>query len=268
MKYLKYTWLVCLMIDLIIQGPVMADTSLVRTPIKAQETVDRVHAMLLGFQKTPDHLMRKDAHKQGTEFQTSRFFHHLPHLSMAEGYVLDYVYAYGGLGGEPILYARKINDPPLKTLGAYAEHFQLQVRWPHKDLSYLEKIVVKDSQEGFFQLVVLQVMGNQFYQFWHCKYNDDVIVCEAEVFKSLWRRLEAPGIEMVDIPDDVKREAAAVDCTPQVVSFRDRVVVEVVIFSKWKGVVRRAHTIARRYPHRILAEKEDVLVPYNWGVNY
>jgi hypothetical protein len=63
----------------------------------------------------PKHLLRKDATKRGDEFDVQRYFSVLKHISMEEGYVLDYVYQYFEIGGRPVLYARKKTQPPCET---------------------------------------------------------------------------------------------------------------------------------------------------------
>ena len=47
--------------------------------------------------------------KQGDEFNVNEYFKVLPHLSMQDGYLLDYVYQVDGLGAYPILYAHPVD---------------------------------------------------------------------------------------------------------------------------------------------------------------
>ncbi len=52
------------------------------------------------------------------EFDPNAHFGVLKHLSMADGYVLDFVYFYDG-DGRPFLYARPASSEPYKTFGEY-----------------------------------------------------------------------------------------------------------------------------------------------------
>jgi len=61
--------------------------------------------------RMPEHFKEKDANKKGGEFDPGTFFSVLKHINMEPGYRLDYVYHFDGIGGYPVLYARKAEDP-------------------------------------------------------------------------------------------------------------------------------------------------------------
>ncbi len=101
-----------------------------------QETVDRMQRLKPDERDIPAHFIdgHLEAVMRGGEFDVQEYFAVLKHVSMEEGYTLDYVYQYGDgwnamlankmLGtmwlyppgqGHPILYARKTQDARLLT---------------------------------------------------------------------------------------------------------------------------------------------------------
>lgn len=87
--------------------------------LPCQNSVDAVSRLLQDHVQAPEHLLKEDAVKTGSEFDTNAYFAVLKHLSLPPDYVLDYVYIYAGLGGEPVLYARSASQPPYRTYSEY-----------------------------------------------------------------------------------------------------------------------------------------------------
>ena len=70
----------------------------------------------LNRRKIPQHLMKNDAERNGKEFNPTSYFTVLTHLTMKDGYTLDYFYIFNdGFGGYPCLYARRSADPPFRV---------------------------------------------------------------------------------------------------------------------------------------------------------
>ncbi len=230
-------------------------------PSAAWQAVVDDFARLNGSQDLPAHLMQENPEKTGGEFDVNEYFSVLDHLSMEPGYVLDYVYVYDGMGGYPILYARPEDQPPYTTHTEYAAALEAG----DVEQGYLSHIQVDGTEEGFFQFVLLRVMGGQFYLFWHAGYCDDTVVYSQE-------RIEA----ILSTPDDFgnpfsrqqKKAARAIDPAPIVEMEEDAVVVEVVVFSMWGGFSRETYTISRSFPHTILDSNHEVLVEYDCGIMF
>lgn len=227
--------------------------------IEAQRTVDAMAALKQGLE-FPEHFRSGDAARTGDEFDVAQYFTVLQHLSMEPGYVLDYVYHMDGMGGFPILYARKADEPAYRTEAEYTEASERGAAG-----SYLDHIQVDGTPEGFFQLVVLRIMGGQFYLYWHAGYNDAQIICTRDALEAL---LSQPTMFGEELPGNVQRAARKLDVAPVVEMGADTVTVRVVIFTNWGGFIRCSYTISRAFPHRILAEEEETLVEYNCGVMF
>lgn len=226
-----------------------------------QETVDALDALTqdLGL---PQHLMQKDGVKTGEEFDVATYFTVLDHLSMEPGYVLDYVYRYDGMGGMPVLYARPADQPPYATYQAYADAS------PDAEAdSYLEHVRVDDTEEGYFQFVLLRLMGNQFYLFWHAAYNDIRPVCSRATLDEILtdRANKGYGLEM---PAEDRRAAERLDLEPQVVLDEETARVRLVTFTLWGGFIEQTYTIRRAFPHEILDIEETTLIEYDCGIMF
>jgi len=224
---------------------------------EAQRTVDAMVELRqdLSF---PEHFKGDNPARTGDEFDVSQYFTVLQHLSMEPGYVLDYVYQLDPLGGLPVLYARKADEPAYRTVAEYTEANERGAAGP-----YLDHIQVDGTPEGFFQFVVLRIMGSQFYLYWHAAYNDTQIICTPEALEAL---LSRPTMFGQELPANVKRAARKLNVAPVVEMGTDTVTVRVVIFTNWGGFIRRSYTISRQSPHQILTEEEETLVEYKSNV--
>jgi hypothetical protein len=194
----------------------------------------------------------------GTEegFDANEYFAVLSHLSIQDGYTLGYLYYLEeDFGGHPVLHAR---PSQYATLAEYIEAEQPDLPSDH---SYLDHIRIDGTAEGFFEFVVLRIIGEQFYLYWHSARNDAQIVCSK---KALGALLDADP----RLPADVKRRARALDVVPAVEMGDDAVVVKVVTFSDWGGFIQRSYTISREFPHKVLQEERETLVEYDSGVQF
>jgi hypothetical protein len=197
--------------------------------------------------------------KQGGEFDVNEYFKVLTHISMQDGYSLDYVYQLDGLGAYPILYALPNGQAPYASLAEVPENTKLADFHEHLD--------VEDVEQGYFEAVVMQIMARQFYLSWHANYNDAEIVCNQGAADAIVEGLNAGdfGLEM-----DANQKAqvrAMTNIEPAVTLTQDSAIVEVVIFTKWGGFFRQTYTISRSFPHTIEMNEEN-LVPYDCGIMF
>jgi len=232
------------------------------SPSYSKEVVADFEALQepLGF---PDHLAEEDAEKAEGDFDANLYFDVLDRISPQRGYVLDYVYHYAGIGGGPVLYARKATAPPYWNYSEYAAASPNK-RADREDY-YLRHIAADGSPEGYFQLALLRIQGEQFYQFWHDAYNDDRIVCDLEEARAgLGGGFGADESTIEGLLADL----AGYDLAPTVSMNRDLVKVEAVVFTKWGGFIKRSILMEREAPHLILGEGSQVLVEYDCGIMF
>jgi len=186
---------------------------------------------------------------------------------MQPGYLLDYVYFYQGIGGEPIIYTRQKEQPPYRTYSEYLNSFRPtppESPWEIQ-FNYMDSIRVDDTEEGFFQFIVLRIMGNQFYQYWHAGYNDHRIICDRAGLEAILSEPNEFGY-IISLPVQIRARLLKVE--PIIEFSDDAVTVQVIVFTKWGGFFRRSYTISRDFPHTILEEKTETLVPYDCGVRF
>ena len=170
--------------------------------------------------------------KEGGELDVNDYFSVLTHLSMETGYVLDYVYFYGGLGGEPILYARQVDQEPYLTYTEYKKTIQPtpSTPWEHQ-FDFMNHIQVDGTADGFFEFVVLRLLGAQFYLYWHGGYNDTSIICDQY---RLYAYLDSFDFSSIEDPNYIQ---AAYELDPEpIIEFQDTTVtVKIVTYSCWGG---------------------------------
>jgi hypothetical protein len=212
--------------------------------------------LTLGLQ-TPEHLLQPDAVKTGEEFDVSAYFEVLDRLSMEQGYVLDYVYWYDGMGGRPVLYARLAEEAPFENHAAYLAARQ------EPSLAYLDHVQADGSAEGFFQLAVLRLMGEQFYRWWHAMLGDATIITSQAGLEAHRPAVEGTCTEPLD---PVLQKASRLALEPLVAFEEDLVVVSLHTFSAYSGLQSKTFSIRRDFPHTFAVEKTETLVEYFCGV--
>jgi hypothetical protein len=232
-------------------GLVNWETNVSLPPSYCQEIVNNITVLNEGLD-LPEHLMEDDAIKTDQDFDVNEYFRVLDRLSIEPGYVLDYVYYNDGIGGEPVLYARKANQPAYRDYNEISA--ERKIDSPSAEDEYLRHIKVDGTPEGFFQLYVLQIMGGQFYLFWHANYDDYKVVCNS-----------SDAALYLSDPITI-RDASQMDFTPVVEMDNDSVRVDSVVFTKWGGFIRKSMVFRIGFPHEVLREDSQDLVPYNLGI--
>jgi hypothetical protein len=219
-----------------------------------QSTVDELSALQSGLE-FPKHFADENAVRTGEEFDIGAYFSVLDHLSMEPRYMLDYVYCYDEMGGYPRLYARPEDQPGYVACGDF--------RGARDD--YLAHVQTDGTEEGFFQFVLLHVVGGQFYLLWHANYYDDTVVCDRDTVDAIVSADDGFG---EPFSREQKRAARAIVPAPVVEMGDETVTVEIVTFSKWGGFSRETYEIDRSFPHTILDSEFEVLVEYDCGIMF
>ncbi|MFC2042703.1 hypothetical protein ACFLUA_00940 [Chloroflexota bacterium] len=191
----------------------------------------------------------------GERFDSNEYFTILSHLAPEEGRVLDYVYFAPGGDGFPRVYARQAGEQPFAT---YSEYEKAEVE------DYLSHIQADDTAEGFYELALLSIMGEQFYLSWHAEYNDREVVSSRERLEAI---IEWLNEEYAPLTEEQVEDIKQLDVSPKVKFEGDKVQVRVLVFTKWGGFYERIFTIDRNFPHQMIHE-EIQLIPYNCGVMF
>jgi hypothetical protein len=187
---------------------------------------------------------------------------------MEPGYTLDYVYHSNGSGAQPFLYARRLEDKPYVTLGEVTSALDQNDKHidPDKNTAhdYLGHVQMNDSENAYFQYVVLRIKAGQFYLWWHAAYNDREIICDRESLERLFSSSE----ESFSPPEDVRKKARSLDLKPKVVLGKETASVRVVTFTSWGGFIEETYVIQRSFPHIIQDIQSNTLVGWRVNVTY
>jgi hypothetical protein len=235
------------------------------SPAMASQTIsacgENLKAMqaLTGGLELPASFRTKNPVKNGGEFDVMQYFTVLDHLSMQPGYVMDYIYHYDGLGGYPRLYAHPVDQAPFVT--------EAELDAGGDKPNYLDFVQTDDSPEGYFQYVLLAIMGNQFYLDWHANYNDSQLICDkTAVLAAVTRTDQGFGKPM---PLTARLQAVFLQYVEPLALKGDQTVeIRIITFSLWGGFYRQTYTLQRHFPHAILNTQKQNLVPYDCGVMF
>jgi hypothetical protein len=133
---------------------------------------------------------------------------------------------------------------------------------------FREFLDVEDVEQGYFEYVVLDIMANQFYLFWHANYNDTEIVCNREEVNDIVTSVSSGDFgNAMDLAAQTKARTMR-NIEPSVRLTGDVANVEVITFTKWGGFYRFTYTISRGFPHMVIDVKQENIVPYDCGVMF
>jgi hypothetical protein len=267
--------LALVMLMSILVGGCTGQTNKTSTKTWYQQIADELRAHQPSV--APDNLWPLDGAKNGTEFDVNMYFSVLTHLSMQDGYELDYVYLSDGTAGGPILYIRPTDAAPFQSYNDYRDATHQNPRagsdnsliWLVKGAesnAFGNKISVDGTKEGYFEYAALQTVGNKFYLFGYAQVSDTRIVCEKSGLDAIIKELESSGTTLSASDfNDFKKAAGKIDLTPKVDIAENTVTVTLTAFSVFNGFTSTTIIMLRNYPNSITSQKTEVLLPYNNG---
>lgn len=221
------------------------------------DLVGAVAAMQAG--DISDHLLETGV-KRGDEFDANRYFSVLTNISMHEGYALDYVYQNDDLGGYPLLYPRPVDQAPYASI--------TDVREDLRSSDFHDYLDVEDTQQGYFEYVVMDIMANQFYLSWHANYNDTEIVCNHDEVNNIISSVSTGNFGNPMSVVQQARARALRNIEPSVSLSGEVATVQFITFTKWGGFYRETYTIDRSFPHTLVDVRQQNVVPYDCGVAF
>lgn len=239
-----------------------------------QEVADNIKA--IQPVDIPGSLAQDGGMKTGGEFDINEYFPILKHLSIKNGYMLDYFYHAGGSSGTPVLYTRQKNEKPFVSYYEYGNAGNTVTR-PENDVSIIWLVKDKDgkfkygnhvrmdkSSESYFEYAVLQLLGGQFYLFAKANIYDIRIVCEDSRVEDILAEIENSGMAAID--EDFKAAARSLELEPVVTIEEKTATVSLVVFTKWGGFSKVTYTMSRDYPHSITGYTNENLLKYDCGI--
>lgn len=230
-----------------------------------QATATAFRDFVRGHELTDDDIVNDIPDPQG-DFDPNELLDYLPHLHMKPGYTLDYVYFEGSISGQPFLYVRRVTDPSFDDAWDYLDQTEDCDRGAHPTACHYWYFIETDgSEEGYFELVLLKMMGSQFYLYWHSYYDDAEIVASEERLVELVNSIGLDDSSR-ELTDSQKRDALKIDPTPQITFEPGRVRVRVVWFTKWGGFKEIIYTISTYSPTILFQTFGRTIVKYDCGI--
>jgi hypothetical protein len=183
------------------------------------------------------------------DFDPNRFFTALRHLRMEPGSVLDYGYVCDrGASGE--IYAGKPQLFAAKAIPRSTGNPSTIRSSPAPDADVFQHVQTDGTAEGFVELAILRIMGNEFYVFWHAIPGSDVVpVCGEKTLRNLLTPLGVGWVRMHGL-----RAQPVIDMN------QESVTVSLLTFSDWQGVSRRTFVFRRDVPHTLLGESRRCIL--------
>jgi hypothetical protein len=211
--------------------------------------------------KIPDNLRQFAPVKSPEDFNVGKFILSLTTLEVNEGFLVDYVYQYRGIGAQPLLYSLPISQKPFTN----EKEFETG-----KPLDFTYGIETDGTELGFLQLAMFNALGPNFYLYWHAGINDDVVLCDIDDVEAVLDNLDQ--MEFGKKPDLLQKARALTipDIEPKVKFIeKDRQVkVSMLMFTKWGGFFRRTYTFEQGFPHKILDMIDTPLINYDCGIKF
>ena len=138
--------------------------------------------------------------------------------------------------------------------------------YPIEPGAYLNRITIDGTPEGYMQFAVLQIMGQRFYLYWHAAYMDSRIVCDQEALEAVVLSISDAGYRSFS-PDELE-VIRGIEVEPTIEFGEDKVTVQYLSFSRFKGFSRNTVTISRDAPPTEFDFESELLLPYDCGIIY
>jgi hypothetical protein len=214
----------------------------------------------------------------GRYHNVNGYFTVLNHLAIMPGYTLDVVVAEYGWGAIPYVYARPLKQRPYTSYDEFSTEvgrpplrdrisnaYLLDTHYLELANYYLDYIKADNTAEGFFQFIVLGILGEQFFSAMNGDYNDTIILCDQyDVVLAASDTKKIFGDALV-LPNEVLQDAKELPLAPVVELGKDTATVRVVTFTKWGGFVETKYELTRTIPLRVVGIWQKILVPYDCG---
>ncbi len=192
----------------------------------------------------------------------------IPDLHFPDGTLLDY-YQHGSMmGSSPILYVRKETEPRLPD----NPEFCLGDLMP-KVTEAIDAILPDFTQEGAWELILLEELGEQFNLVWHARYNTLRIIYDmAEFFSgSYFGKKDSCYFDTDDtdrLSEVEKEELLSWDIMPKVKLMTDHALVNYCVFSPFGGFFKVQRKVQFKPELLLLKPCIKKKVPYNCGIYF
>jgi hypothetical protein len=117
----------------------------------------------------------------------------------------------------------------------------------------------------------LGILAGQFNEGLRDWYDDTIVLCnqsDIDMAASEVKKYSEENKIDLTLPDQVGQDARKLSLEPVVELGKDTATVRIVTFTKWGGFIETKYELTRSFPHQLLGEWQQILVPYDCGVTY
>jgi hypothetical protein len=127
---------------------------------------------------------------------------------------------------------------------------------------------VDNTSDSFFQYVILGILAEQLKPSLRDSYNDTIVICNpSDIDRAVAEANKfVEGVSAPTLSDQDVKNAHKLSVEPVVELGKDTVTVRIVTFTKWGGFLETKYVLTRAFPHQIVVQWEEILVPYNCGI--
>lgn len=169
-----------------------------------------------------------------------KYFDLLPNISIEKGWKVDYGYHKDQHGGSPRIFAYKKCYQTELNQNKYLP--------PNKAENYLKHINLDGTKDSYLQYIILILLGNQFALYWHSNYNDKEIIFTKNAIEKILKRKD----DYFRFEEKFKDIARNINPEPNIKINIEKVLVRIVIFTKWGGFIEHTYHIDRNFPRQLL----------------
>ncbi len=200
-------------------------------------------------------------------FDANKWFEVFDRVKLDDGWLLDYVWEFTGVGGVPLLYTRRRGDTPLADPQAWHDEY----KYPNDDPPHLRHLAFEQSAEGAFQFALFCIEAPKFYLHWHSNYRDLELVITRDRLEQILKPIHAeaahPRMPMNDVINAGDRaKLLALDLRPAVRLSGKTAEVTALSFTQWGGFAWWRAQLRR--PNRCNGARTAEVVRYQCNIHY
>ena len=223
-------------------------------------------------------IIEKEISIDVNHFNIAQYFSLFDKLILEEGYRLKLCYVNYGKSGFPKIFSVK-DDKQIDSTSIYSTLFYqlndsiniLNEEIYFNNYSFVDSLLnpmnhlkIEDSKKGYFQFLIIYLIGDNFALFWHSNYGNNSLILSK---KSLDDILKSKN-NFINLNNNQKNEAKKINPSPKITMKKDTCYIRIINFSPWKGFESVEYGINRKFPHKVKYLSCKILVEYDCGIMF
>ncbi|NVO20023.1 MAG: hypothetical protein HXX13_10000 [Bacteroidetes bacterium] len=183
-------------------------------------------------------------------------------LEVEDGWQIDCYYAHSNTGGKPVIYVRKPDEDIDELLSRIDNK---RYMYDHRIFEYcqsvntIDHLKVTDIEKGLFQLLMLDMIGEDFAIYWHAGYGRKTMICSKRELYEISEKI---------LDKERKSEIEKANDFPTIEESKDCITYRILTFNSWRGLAEESYSIKKAFPHKISLIEAKILVSYDCGLRY